>query len=275
MFPKIRVPLSSVKSGSQVQGRWASGIIVWCLIAGSVSADDIYVRLNSNPFSSPFYIFSSSENGVSESIELTKGSTYVFIRTDSGHPFNVGSGWRTAHPELTSSSTGSGDAVSGVASIERGERLTVTIPENFSGSTVAYYCFPHSSMVANISVVSVPAGLDTDSDGILDSNGPDDDGDGLSDALEATIGTNPLIVDSDDDGVDDGSDAFPLNPNETTDTDSDGIGNNSDSDDDNDGYTDAEEENEGTDPLDANSAPMGGLSLILIKAFLDKQKADQ
>ncbi len=44
---------------------------------------------------------------------------------------------------------------------------------------------------------------------------------------------------------------------------------------DNDGYSDAEEAAEGTDPLDANSAPMGGLSLILIKAFLDKQKAAQ
>ena len=44
---------------------------------------------------------------------------------------------------------------------------------------------------------------------------------------------------------------------------------------DNDGYSDAEEAAEGTDPLDANSTPMGGLSLILIKAFLDKQKAAQ
>ena len=29
----------------------------------------------------------------------------------------------------------------------------------------------------------------------------------------------------------------------------------------------------GTDPLDANSVPSSGLSMILIKAFLDKQKA--
>ena len=44
---------------------------------------------------------------------------------------------------------------------------------------------------------------------------------------------------------------------------------------DGDGYTDAEEIADGTDPLDANSAPIGGMSLILIKAFLDKQKAEQ
>ncbi|MBT3506151.1 MAG: hypothetical protein HN475_10380, partial [Piscirickettsiaceae bacterium] len=51
--------------------------------------------------------------------------------------------------------------------------------------------------------------------------------------------------------------------------------NNADIDDDNDGYSDSDELADGTDPLDANSVPMGGLSLILIKAFLDKQKAAQ
>ena len=82
-------------------------------------------------------------------------------------------------------------------------------------------------------------------------------------------------TDVDGDGVKDSSDAFPLDSSETLDTDNDGIGNNTDTDDDNDGYTDVEEIADGTDPLDANSAPMGGLSLILIKAFLDKQKAEQ
>ena len=57
------------------------------------------------------------------------------------------------------------------------------------------------------------------------------------------------------------------------DTDSDGVDDSSDLDDDNDGYSDAEELSEGTDPLDANSTPMGGLSLTLIKAYLDKQKS--
>ena len=42
--------------------------------------------------------------------------------------------------------------------------------------------------------------------------------------------------------------------------------------DDNDGYSDIEEAAEGTGPLDANSAPMDGLSLTLIKVFLDKHK---
>ena len=51
------------------------------------------------------------------------------------------------------------------------------------------------------------------------------------------IGNN---ADTDDDGDDepDLSDAFPLDPAETTDTDGDGIGNNADTDDDGDGVED-------------------------------------
>jgi len=81
--------------------------------------------------------------------------------------------------------------------------------------------------------------------------------------------------DSDNDNVLDYIDAFPQDSSESIDTDGDGIGNNADTDDDNDSYSDAEELSQGSDPLDANSVPMGGLSLILIKAFLDKQKAAQ
>lgn len=58
--------------------------------------------------------------------------------------------------------------------------------------------------------------VDTDLDGLTDDVDPDDDGD----------------------GVDDGLDAFPLDPSESADTDNDGLGNNVDQDDDNDGYGD-------------------------------------
>jgi len=44
--------------------------------------------------------------------------------------------------------------------------------------------------------------------------------------------------DDDNDGVDDGDDAFPLDPSESVDTDNDGVGNNLDSDDDGDGVLD-------------------------------------
>ena len=74
---------------------------------------------------------------------------------------------------------------------------------------------------------SSPAGT------VLDT---DDDGDGVSDADEATAGTDPLDTDSDDDGDDDLNDQFPLNSAEWDDTDGDapagsdgtGYGDNSD-----------------------------------------------
>ena len=67
--------------------------------------------------------------------------------------------------------------------------------------------------------------IDTDNDGILDSNDSDDD----------------------NDGVDDDNDAFPLDAGETTDTDSDGTGDNADTDDDGDGVADTDD----ACPLDA------------------------
>jgi hypothetical protein len=116
--------------------------------------------------------------------------------------------------------------------------------------------------------------LDTDGDLTGDACDSDDDNDDITDADEATNGTNPLLADTDADGVDDADDAFPLNAGESVDTDSDGIGNNADSDDDNDGYTDTEETAAGTDPLDANSIPRGGLPIWLLKAVKDKMEQD-
>jgi hypothetical protein len=81
----------------------------------------------------------------------------------------------------------------------------------------------------------------------------DDDNDGLTDADELTIGTNPLNPDTDNDGVGDATDVFPFNSIESIDTDGDGIGNNTDLDDDNDALSDEEEKSLGTDPLDPDS----------------------
>lgn len=58
--------------------------------------------------------------------------------------------------------------------------------------------------------------LDSDSDTHGDLCDDDDDNDGLSDAVEQELGTNPLDKDSDHDGVQDPNDAFPTNPNKTT-----------------------------------------------------------
>jgi len=113
--------------------------------------------------------------------------------------------------------------------------------------------------------------VDTDGDKIGDNSDPDIDGDGIPNDDEQTAGTDPFnsadipldtdgdgvvdAVDTDDDndGVPDDLDAFPLDPTENTDTDGDGTGNNTDTDDDNDGVTDAEELENGTNPLAADS----------------------
>jgi Bacterial TSP3 repeat len=83
----------------------------------------------------------------------------------------------------------------------------------------------------------------------------DSDKDGLSDALEKLIGTNPNDADSDDDGVKDGDEANPAD-----DTDGDGKINALDSDSDNDGLFDGTEvgnncTGDGTDASKGNCKP--------------------
>ncbi|UCH90156.1 MAG: hypothetical protein JSV49_05840 [Thermoplasmata archaeon] len=51
--------------------------------------------------------------------------------------------------------------------------------------------------------------LDTDGDGKGNNADPDDDNDGLTDNEEKTLGTDPLLKDTDKDGHDDGDDAYP------------------------------------------------------------------
>jgi hypothetical protein len=75
--------------------------------------------------------------------------------------------------------------------------------------------------------------------------GPDTDSDGLSDRFESRLGSNPLLADSDRDGLVDlveytgGDSGIPTNP---TDKDSD-----------NDGLADSFELSSGTDPIDRDS----------------------
>jgi len=53
---------------------------------------------------------------------------------------------------------------------------------------------------------------DSDGDGLGDKIDPDDDNDGVADANEASLGTDPLKSDTDGDGVVDALDEFPLDP---------------------------------------------------------------
>jgi hypothetical protein len=65
--------------------------------------------------------------------------------------------------------------------------------------------------------------LDTDDDGIGNTADLDDDGDGVLDTQEITDGTNPLLTDTDSDGVDDSSDPFPTDILYSMDSDNDGM----------------------------------------------------
>jgi alpha-tubulin suppressor-like RCC1 family protein len=69
----------------------------------------------------------------------------------------------------------------------------------------------------------------------------DNDSDGLINLEEYLFGTDPNRSDTDNDGVSDIADAFPLDDSETLDTDGDLIGNNSDTDDDGDGIEDVDD----------------------------------
>ncbi len=69
------------------------------------------------------------------------------------------------------------------------------------------------------------------------------------DSNEVEYASSVIFVDTDGDGVDDSSDAFPQDSSEWLDTDSDGLGNNADLDDDGDGMSDVWEATYGLNPL--------------------------
>ncbi|MEE9302857.1 MAG: metallophosphoesterase family protein, partial [Thiotrichaceae bacterium] len=104
-------------------------------------------------------------------------------------------------------------------------------------------------------ITKTNATVDSDSDGITDdvdnclaianADQANNDADADGDVCDA---------DDDNDGVDDGLDAFPFNANETSDNDGDGTGDNGDLDDDNDGMPDTWEIDNGFNPLDSSDA---------------------
>jgi hypothetical protein len=92
--------------------------------------------------------------------------------------------------------------IPGLGAVNYGE-ITIS-PDN-----EVYY----TSGTAAFRLVEQEEELDTDGDGTPDSLDLDDDNDGLEDTEEAQLGTNPLLVDSDGDGQNDGDDLFPINAN--------------------------------------------------------------
>jgi len=92
--------------------------------------------------------------------------------------------------------------------------------------------------------------LDSDNDGILNLNDKDDDNDGLFTLYEIEVGTNPLAIDTDNDGLSDKAELTNSDGNiQILDSDNDGMINAVDSDDDNDGLMTSVELSLGTDPM--------------------------
>ena len=125
--------------------------------------------------------------------------------------------------------------------------------------------------------------LDTDADGTGNNADTDDDNDGVEDTSDAFPLDATETADSDNDGVGDNSDAFPDDATESVDSDSDSVGDNADncpslsntdqlntdgdtegdacdSDDDNDGFSDDQEELDGTNPKSRFSCKSGCFS---------------
>lgn len=180
-------------------------------------------------------------------------------------------------------------AVAGGKDIGVAEAFEATADTN-GEITVSFVTLLDNAKVSGLKVSEQAGSLDSDGDGVPDSEDTDDDNDGVLDTEDAFpldpsettdtdgdgIGNNGDF-DDDNDGVLDTNDAFPLDPNESVDTDGDGIGNNADPDDDNDGTPDASDPypldptNGGSDPtiISINSGgPSAGSSFVADTDFI-------
>ena len=160
----------------RLRGLWFPLLLVFSTPVFSEDSTH-YVRLNSNAFAAPFYIFSTEPDGESVTLSLEKGASHTFIRTDGGHAFNIGDAWKVANSEIQYSSNGSGGEVGGANSIVEDEQLVITIPENFSGNSLSYFCYAHSIMISTFEVT------ESTSAPVTQLTSWDFDGNGEADAL--------------------------------------------------------------------------------------------
>ena len=80
-----------------------------------------------------------------------------------------------------------------------------------NGPSLYFYRYPYSSAYGGVShFVKATLLIDTDGDGSYDLDDLDDDNDGLTDTEELNYGTDPLLADSDGNGINDMHDAFQL-----------------------------------------------------------------
>ena len=205
-------------------------------------------------------------NGIGFSLVASDAATATATATEDGDLSFVGiePGHYTLSPERPADfatsrvrcRTGSGDDL---AARTASHQVTMLLT---AGHEIActWYLVPNDAQAEVSPDPSVPAPT------IPAPEEVDSDGDGLTDALESSLGTDPLLPDSDGDGVSDSDEmdfygTDPLDP----DTDHDGLADAEElltyganpllADTDGDELSDGEEVAAGSDPLDASSMP--------------------
>lgn len=152
----------------------------------------------------------------------------------SGGPSLSGDGTRVAFPSLASNldpADPDTDADVYVKDLVTGDIvLASTSDDGTKGNGGSGFGPSLSSDGTAVAFASEATNLDpADTDGMIDlyvkdlATPADNDGDGLPDAEEVLIGTDPFDPDTDDDGVADGADPDPLDPDADGDGTSDGI----------------------------------------------------
>ena len=179
---------------------------------------------------------------------------------------------------LTALPEGSAAALTDATSAIAG--LVPDLPGMYVGQLIVNDGFQDSNPDTAKVTIEVAPDVDSDNDGLTDAeeaalgtdpDNPDSDGDGINDGDEVNqTGTDPLDADSDDDGLTDGAEVnvHDTNPN-AADSDDDGLSDGDEinihltlpniPDTDGDGFNDGDEVTNATDPLDENDFPDTGL----------------
>ena len=150
--------------------------------------------------------------------------------------------------------------------------ITYLPTNNYLGAdSFTYTVVDNQNTTSNVATVNITitADLDTDGDGQNNSIDLDDDNDGIPDTNEILNGTNPLLADSDGDGINDATEGITDSDGDgiidalessTLDTDNDGVADQDDTentnpnnDNDGDGLTNPQEITLGTDPLNPDT----------------------
>jgi len=156
---------------------------------------------------------------------------------------------------------------SGISCSTAGQQLSCSYAQLLSaGQTMVSVRVRGDGTFAQDRAVSVLVMADSDED---DHNGM------VANLKQYSMIVNPDF-DSDGDGVANGNDAFPGDPNESVDTDADGIGNNADTDDDNDLMPDTWEQRFGLDSLNGadGSGDADGDQISNVDEFLAGTRPD-